>query len=364
MQTAKTQRMQLTVPSDEQMYTAVADRDSDYDGRFYYAVLTTGVFCRPSCAARLPKRENVRFFLDSESAARAGFRPCKRCRPDNLKRDVEKLVEIARYIETHADDRLTLADLGKRAGLSPSRFQKAFKSAFGISPKEYQDAVRLGRFKGALKGGDDVTGAIFSAGFGSTSRVYGEAARNMGMTPSAYRAGGAGERIFHAYRDSSLGPLMMAATARGVCFAQFGSGRAALENQLRQEFPQAELIESPGQGSSELDAWIDALDEHLAENAPRPDLPLDLRGTSFQLKVWRFLLSVKEGDVVSYGELAEAIDEPRAVRAAATACGANRVGVLVPCHRVLRGDGGLGGYRWGVDRKRTLLDMERKARVR
>ena len=354
---------QLTVPSGEQMYSAIANRDSSYDGHFYYGVVTTGVFCKPSCAARLANRENIRYFSDPESAVAAGFRPCKRCRPDDLQRDVDELVAIARYIETHADDRLTLASLSAKADLSPSRFQKKFKAAFGVSPKEYQDAARLDSFKNALKDGDNVTGAIFSAGFGSTSRVYGEAARNMGMTPAAYRAGGEGEKICYAYRETALGPMMMAATARGVCFAQFGEGLEALLDQLRSEFPQAELAESAAQNGPELDGWIDSLDEHLGQNAPRPDLPLDLRGTAFQLKVWRFLLSVDDGEVLSYGELAKGIGKPKAVRAAASACGANRVGVLVPCHRVLRGNGELGGYRWGVERKRTLLDMERRNRA-
>jgi AraC family transcriptional regulator of adaptative response/methylated-DNA-[protein]-cysteine methyltransferase len=352
----------LTIPSQEQMYAAIADRDISCDGEFYYGVVTTGVYCRPSCAARLANQENVRFFADTSEAQQAGFRACKRCRPDDVQSDLDKLVDIARYIDEHADERLTLSALSKRAGLSPSRFQKKFKAFFGASPKAYQDASRLSRLKGALKEGENVTGAIFAAGFGSTSRVYGEASRNMGMTPSAYRAGGEGETIWYAYRDSALGPLLMAGTDRGVCFAQFGDSNEELQARLKDEFPNAVLIASPGQEGPSLDAWVDALDQHLANRAPRPDLPLDLRGTAFQLKVWRFLLGLEEGDVVSYGELAGGIGEPKAVRAAASACGANRVGVLVPCHRVLRGDGSLGGYRWGVDRKRTLLDLERRAR--
>jgi len=277
--------------------------------------------------------------------------------------EVERLVGVARYIESHADDRLTLAVLAKRANLSPSRLQKKFKAAFGVSPKAFQDAARLGLLKGALRGGEDVTGAIFEAGFGSVSRVYGEASRSMGMTPASYRAGGVGERIYYAYRDSTLGPLMMAATARGVCFAEFGENRVLLLEQLRHEFSQAEIVRSAGESGIDLDAWIVALDAHLASNAPRPDLPLDLRGTSFQLKVWKFLLSIAEGDVVSYGELATGIGKPGSARAAASACAANRVSVLVPCHRVLAANGKLGGYRWGLERKRTLLELERHNRA-
>jgi AraC family transcriptional regulator of adaptative response/methylated-DNA-[protein]-cysteine methyltransferase len=268
-------------------------------------------------------------------------------------------VEIARYIESHADERLTLAGLAKQAGLSPSHFQRVFKAAFGVSPKAYQDAARLNRFKTALKEGEDVTGAIFSAGFGSVSRVYGEELRNIGMTPKTYRSGGAGETIAYACRDTALGPTMMAATEKGVCFVQFGKNTDTLLERLRAEFPQAKLVASPAQDATELDVWVEALDAHIGQGAPCPELPLDLRGTAFQMKVWRFLLSVSEGEVISYGELAARIEKPKAVRAVASACAANRIGVLVPCHRVLRGDGGLGGYRWGLERKRALLDAER-----
>jgi AraC family transcriptional regulator of adaptative response/methylated-DNA-[protein]-cysteine methyltransferase len=228
-----------------------------------------------------------------------------------------------------------------------------------VSPKAYQHALRIASFKTALKGGDDVTGAIFSAGFGSTSRVYGAASHSIGMTPKAYRAGGAGEAIAYACRDTSLGLVMMAATAKGVCFVQFGRTENSLRMQLQAEFPKAELNTSPAAAGPELDAWLQALDAHISQGSPRPDLPLDLRGTAFQVKVWRFLLSVREGEVLSYGELAASIENPKAVRAVASACAANRIGVLVPCHRVLRGDGGIGGYRWGAARKRALLDAER-----
>ena len=271
-----------------------------------------------------------------------------------------RLADTARFIEAHAEERLTLRELAERVGLSPSRLQRVFKAAFGVSPRAYQDAIRMKRFKAALKEGDDVTGAIFSAGFGSLSRVYGERFRNIGMTPRAYRAGGAGETIAYASRDTALGALLMAATERGVAFVQFGEDPEALLEQLRREFPNADLVASDAQEAPELDAWITALETHLAGGAPRPELPLDLRGTAFQMKVWRFLLSVREGDAISYGELAAGIDQPRAARAVASACAANRIAVLVPCHRVLRGDGNLGGYRWGLERKRALLASERR----
>lgn len=352
----------MTMPSEQDMRAAIAARDKHWDGRFVYGVITTKVFCRPSCAARPARPENLRFFPNAESALAEGFRPCKRCRPTDGAPGLDRLVEIARYIESHAGERLTLERLAHRAGLSPSRFQRVFKAAFGVSPRVFQDAVRMQDFKSALKQGDDVTEAIFSAGFGSLSRIYGEKMRDIGMTPGAYRSGGAGETITHATRDTALGPTLMAATARGVCFVQFGTDARALLDRLRAEFPLAELVASPARDAPELDAWVEALDAHLSHGAPLPELPLDLRGTAFQMKVWRFLLSVREGEVISYGELAAGIERPKAVRAVASACAANRIGVLVPCHRVLRGDGSLGGYRWGLERKRALLDAERARR--
>ncbi|WP_370258895.1 bifunctional transcriptional activator/DNA repair enzyme AdaA [Marinobacter nauticus] len=275
---------------------------------------------------------------------------------------VARLVRVAQHIEMHADEALTLSSLAKVAALSPSRLQKQFKAAFGVSPKAYQDAVRMRRFKQSLKDGSKVTDAIFASGFGSVSRVYGEANRSIGMPPRAYRAGGAGEVIVYAGRTTALGLMMMAATERGVCFVEFGDDEASLVGRLRSEFPEAELNASPARNAPELDAWMEALDQHISAGAPRPDLPLDMRGTAFQVKVWQFLLSIREGDVLSYSEVAAKIDKPRAVRAVASACGKNRIGVLIPCHRVLRGDGGLGGYRWGLERKQALLDAERMRR--
>ena len=277
---------------------------------------------------------------------------------------VARLVRVAQHIEMHADEALTLSSLAKVAALSPSRLQKQFKAAFGVSPKAYQDAVRMRRFKQSLKDGSKVTDAIFASGFGSVSRVYGEANRSIGMPPRTYRAGGAGEVIVYAGRTTALGLMMMAATDRGVCFVEFGDDEASLVGRLRSEFPKAELTASPARNAPELDAWMEALDQHISAGAPRPDLPLDMRGTAFQVKVWQFLLSIREGDVLSYSEVAAKIDKPRAVRAVASACGKNRIGVLIPCHRVLRGDGGLGGYRWGLERKRALLEAERRSLVR
>lgn len=351
----------MIMPSEPEMWAALANRNPAFDGQFLYGVLTTGVYCRPSCAARPARKENVRFYADAEAAVAAGLRPCKRCRPDE-ESPTKAMAALAAYIDAHADETLSLGHLAARAGLSPGRLQKVFKATLGVSPKGYQDGRRLARLKGALRDGDAIAGAIYEAGYGSTSRVDGEAARNLGMTPKAYRAGGAGETIAYAFRQSALGGLMMGATDRGICFAQFGDSETALRMALAAEFPSAIRQPSDTQTAPELDIWMAALEAHISEGLPRPDLPLDIRGTAFQIRVWRFLLSVREGEVISYGELAASIDAPKAVRAAASACAANRIAVLIPCHRVLRGDGSLGGYRWGLERKRALLDGERKRR--
>ena len=356
--------LRAKMPSETSMRRAIAIRDAAFDGVFVYGVMTTGVYCRPSCPSRPARPENVRFFANPKSAEAAGLRACKRCNPQSARDGTTQLMQgIAEYIEKNANEPLSLEHLAKQAQLSPTYFQRTFKAVFGVSPKAYHDAVRLRLLKGSLKAGKSVLDSIAEAGFQSTSRIYGHATRNLGMTPSVYRAGGTGETIAYAFRDTALGALLMAATDRGVCFAQFGSGEAALIGQLRAEFPGASIVASNMTNSPELNAWIQSFEGHISGTAPRPDLPLDLRGTAFQIRVWNFLLGVREGDVMSYAEVATGIGSPKAVRAAATACAANRIAVLVPCHRVLRSDGGLGGYRWGLDRKRALIDRERAHRA-
>lgn len=280
--------------------------------------------------------------------------------PDTLH---DRLLALARFIEHHANESLPLSRLSTEANVSPYHLQRQFKLALGVSPKVYQANARLQLLKASLRDGESVSGAIIDAGFGSTSRVYEQVDGGLGMTPSVYRSGGKGEHIAYAVRETALGTVLMAATARGVCFVHFGEHPEHLYESLRTEYPRALLSRSTAEHAPELDAWIDALNAHVSEGRPRPDIPLDLRGTAFQLRVWRFLLSIHDGDVVSYTEAAAEINQPTAVRAAASACASNNVAVLVPCHRVLRGDGGLGGYRWGVDRKRALLDHERARRL-
>jgi AraC family transcriptional regulator, regulatory protein of adaptative response / methylated-DNA-[protein]-cysteine methyltransferase len=359
-----TQSQAGRLPHGPVMRAAVAARDPRFDGAFVYGVQTTGVYCRPSCRARAANPKNVRFFAGPAAAEAAGLRPCKRCLPNApIDRHAGLMQELARYIEKHADEVLSLKQLAEQAQLSPTHLQRVFKAVLGISPKAYHDAVRMRLLKGALKAGKGVLESINEAGFQSTSRVYGHAARKLGMTPSTYRSGGVGEAIAYAFRNTALGPLLMAATDYGVCFAQFGRSERALTRQLQAEFPKATVHESSATQSPELDAWVRALEAHVAGSAPRPNVPLDLRGTAFQIRVWRFLLNVPGGDVLSYSEVARGIGAPRAVRAAASACADNRIAVLVPCHRVLRSDGGLGGYRWGLERKRALIDHERAFRA-
>ncbi|MEO7360627.1 MAG: methylated-DNA--[protein]-cysteine S-methyltransferase [Gemmatimonadaceae bacterium] len=275
----------------------------------------------------------------------------------------DRMLALAEFIDQHVDEPLPLTRLATEANVSAYHLQRSFKAALGVSPKAYHANARLRALKTSLRAGDRVSRAIIDAGFGSTSRVYEQVDGGLGMTPSAYRAGGAGEHIWYAVRETALGVILMAATSRGVCFVHLGDNEVALVNELVTEYPNAILRRSTAQQSPDLDGWIDALNRHISDGQPRPNIPLDLRGTAFQLRVWRFLLSIKDGDVVSYSEAAAGIEQRRAVRAAASACGANNVAILVPCHRVLRGDGTLGGYRWGVDRKRALLDRER-ARAR
>jgi AraC family transcriptional regulator, regulatory protein of adaptative response / methylated-DNA-[protein]-cysteine methyltransferase len=351
---------QPPMPSEGIMRKAVSERDRHFDGSFVYGVITTGVYCHPSCKSRRAKAANIRFFAGPEAAESAGFRACKRCQPRGDATSTAKLMQsLAKFIDKNADQPLSLERLSEQAHLSPTHLQRTFKTALGVSPKAYHDAARLRLLKNSLKAGKPVIDSIEDAGFQSTSRIYGHTTRNLGMAPSVYRAGGLGETIAYAYRDTAMGALVMAATDTGVCFAQFGPSESALVAQLKGEFPQANVTASTMTQSPELNAWIEALEAHIAASAPRPDVPLDLRGTAFQIQVWKFLLGVPSGSVVSYGEVAQGIGAPKAFRAAASACAANRIAVLVPCHRVLRGNGDLGGYRWGLERKRALLDRER-----
>jgi len=269
------------------------------------------------------------------------------------------ITKIAQHIKAHADQPLTLARLAARFGMSPGHLQKSFKLVYGLSPKAYQNAQRIKTLKSALKKGSDISSAIYDAGYGSTSRIYEQIDGRIGMTLSAYRSGGKHEKIAYAICKTALGTLLMAATCRGVCYIHFGDNKNNLLAELKKEYPQADISPTTSENNPQLNLWIEALNQHLSHNAGAPDIPLHLNGTAFQMRVWRFLMSVPEGEVRSYSEVARGIDKPKAVRAAASACASNNLAILVPCHRILKSDGGLGGYRWGLERKRVLLDKER-----
>ncbi|MBW4933116.1 bifunctional transcriptional activator/DNA repair enzyme AdaA [Marinobacter sp. F4206] len=279
--------------------------------------------------------------------------------PTDIDRSTQ-MVRLARMIEERAEETLTLEMLAGVVGLSPSRLQKVFKEEIGVSPRDYQEAVRLRRFKASLRQGENVTEAIFASGYGSVSRVYGEQRRKLGMKLKDYQAGASGEIIAYACRQTSLGLIAMGATRQGVCFVEFGDDVDSLISSLQKEFPGASLVPSPAAETPELDDWINALEENVNRGKSSPDIPLDMRGTSFQIQVWRFLKSIQEGDVLSYGDVAKRIGKPNAIRAVASACARNRIALLIPCHRVLRADGQLGGYRWGLERKHALLRAEKE----
>lgn len=265
---------------------------------------------------------------------------------------------VAAYIEQHLEDDLSLARLGKEAGLSPFHLQRRFKAAVGVTPRQYAEACRLRSLKSNLRAGEDILESVFTSGFGSPSRVYERVDTRLGMTPAEYRGGGVAIEITFVTVQTSLGPLMIGATDRGLCFVQFGDSSEDLEAALRREYPAADLKPMPAPWPQPFHAWISALEQHL-KGSEALDLPLDIRATAFQMKVWRYLQSIPRGEVRSYQQVAAAIGKPMAVRAVANACAKNRVALVIPCHRVIRGSGELGGYRWGVDRKRKLLDWER-----
>ena len=337
-------------------WAAVAGRDKSKDGEFYYSVATTGVYCRPSCASRLANPKNVRFHATAAEAERAGFRPCKRCKPDAASQEQTRaalVAEACRRIET-AEEPPTLAALARGAGLSPYHFHRVFKAVSGVTPRAYAAAHRAGRVRARLAGGAGVTEAIYDAGYNSSSRFYEQSDQILGMTPSAYRAGGARAEIRFAIGQCSLGAILVAASGKGVCAIDLGDDPDALARGLQDRFPRAELVGDDA-GFERLVARVVALVEAPGTGL---DLPLDVRGTAFQHRVWRALRDIPPGSTASYGELARRIGAPSAVRAVAQACARNALAVAIPCHRVVRNDGALAGYRWGVERKRALLLRE------
>jgi len=342
--------------SPQQCWRAVLARDTRMDGSFVYAVRSTGIYCRPSCPSRRAGRAQVRFFPRPEAAEREGFRPCRRCRPWRAGRAPHAgLIErVCRQIEAHPDGPLTLAALAENSGIGPHHLLRAFQRAMGITPRQYADALRLRRLKKRLRKGDDVTTALYEAGYGSSSRLYERSDAQLGMTPATYRRGGRGMRIGYTIVNSTLGRLLVAATSRGICAVYLSDSDARIEAALAREYPRAEVRRE----TNGLRQWVRALVNHLNGHQPKLDLPLDLQATAFQWRVWQELRAIPYGTTRSYSEIARAIGRPRATRAVARACATNPASVVIPCHRVVRQDGHLGGYRWGLERKRALLERE------
>jgi len=348
-------------PIDDQInarrWQAVADRDGTLDGTFVFGVSSTGIFCRPSCPAKRPRRENVSFFDHVLAAEQAGYRACLRCRPKAVDGNPQSALvrAMCRYIEQHIEDRLTLSLLAREFRLSPFHLQRTFKSVLGVSPKEYVDACRLRQVKQNLQAGHSVTTALYAAGYGSSSRLYERTAAQLGMTPEKYRRGAVAAIIRYTIASSPLGRMLIAATDKGICAIQFAESDQQLQQGLIREFPFAVRRRD----DDAMSQWQENLTRLIRGQETNPSLPLDIRATAFQRRVWEALQQIPRGETRSYSAVAKKIGMAKATRAVARACATNPVAVAIPCHRVVRGDGELGGYRWGIERKERLLAMER-----
>src|SRR6202142_2549344 len=336
---------------------AVIDRDGSLDGTFVFCVSSTGIFCRPSCPAKRPRRENVNFFDDARQAEQAGYRACLRCRPKAMDGNPQSALvrAMCRHIEQHIEDRITLSQLAKEFRRSPFHLQRTFKSVLGVSPKAYIDACRLRQVKQNLQAGHNVTTALYAAGYGSSSRLYERTAAQLGMTPEKYRRGAVAAVVRFTITPSPLGRMLIAATDKGICAIQFADSDEELQQGLMREFPFA----SRKRDDAALAEWRVSLGQLMAGQEAHPSLPLDIRATAFQRRVWEHLQRIPRGEMQSYSAVAKKIGMPKATRAVARACATNPVAVAIPCHRVVREDGELGGYRWGIERKEQLLAMEK-----
>ena len=343
----------------DRCWAAVIAHDATQDGHFFYSVKTTGVYCRPGCASRQPRRENIAFYETIAAAEAAGFRACKRCRPNEGSPADRHIAAIGRACALiRARDELpSLAELADAAGISRFHFHRVFKQITGATPREWGKAHRLGRFADRLDAGEGVAEAAYGAGFGASSRAYEAAPNGLGMTPAARRRGGRGETIRYTVVSTWLGWAIVAATERGICMTALADSRAALESDLRRRFPSADLLPA----DAALAGWAERVVRYITRPGDALDLPLDIRGTAFQARVWRALQKIPPGKTATYSDIAAALGQPQSVRAVAQACASNKLAVVVPCHRVVRRDGDLAGYRWGVERKRALLDRERSA---
>ena len=359
MKTADKIAEQAAATVSDPRWAALQARDARADGSFFYSVRTTGVYCRPSCAARPARPENVAFHASAAEAERAGFRPCKRCKPDqpSLAEQHAALVTAACRLIEQAETTPTLEQLARPTGLSPFHFHRVFKAVTGVTPKQYATAHRSRRVRNELERGASVTEAIFDAGYNASSRFYETANQVLGMTPSSYRAGGADNEIRFAIGECSLGAILVAQSERGVCAILLGDDPDALARDLQDRFPKARLIG----GDRDYERLVAQVVGFVEAPALGLDLPLDVRGTAFQQRVWQAFREIPVGSTASYSEIARRIGAPKAARAVAQACAGNMLAVAIPCHRVVRNDGDLSGYRWGVPRKRALLEREAQA---
>ncbi len=350
-----------TIHNDDRKWQAVLDRDSTQDGGFVFAVSSTGVYCRPSCPAKRPRRENVQFFATTVAAEQAGYRACLRCRPLASEGDshAKMIKAVCRYIERHLDEPVTLARLGEQFHQSPFHLQRTFKAVLGITPRAYADSCRMQQLKQNLRAGHSVTRAMYDAGYGSSSRLYERTAAHIGMTPDKYRRGAIAARLRYTCTNTSLGRMLVAATDKGVCAIQFADTDEELEQGLKHEFPFA----IRRRDDEWLKNWKGKIVDQMHGKAMDTALPLDIKATAFQRRVWAYLQSIPCGETRSYAEVAGSIGQPTAARAVARACATNPVAVAIPCHRIVRGNGEMGGYRWGIQRKKALLEMEKADRL-
>jgi AraC family transcriptional regulator of adaptative response/methylated-DNA-[protein]-cysteine methyltransferase len=350
---ARTQEMLTSLADDR--WQAVMNRDRSRDGEFVFAVSTTGIYCRPSCPARRPRRENVSFFADPATAERAGFRSCRRCRPNAVASSQEELVARAiTWLDAHIEERVTLPRLAAALGISPGHLQRTFTRVTGVSPRVYAAARRLESAKSQLRDGADVTSALHAAGYGSSSRFYAQARSALGMTPTSYKRGGEGMTMNYATTDSPIGQILVAATERGICAVNIGEDDAALERSLTAEYPRATIRRD----DDALRPYMGAVLAHLRDRTSLSALPLDVVGTPFQHEVWQALRTIPIGERRTYGQIAATLGNPKGARAVARACATNPAALVIPCHRVVHGDGSSGGYRWGADRKQAILANE------
>ncbi len=353
-------QMTLWTNDSEALWHAVTSKDHRFDGNFVFAVSSTGIYCRPSCPSRRPRRERVSFYRLPEAAEQAGFRACRRCHPRRavaIDPQVEVVRRACKFIDDHEDENIDLATLGHHVGLSAFHLQRVFKSVMGITPRQFAQSRRTNRFKAGIRRGESVTNAMYDAGYGSSSRLYERATAELGMTPATYSRGGRGAAINYTIAQSPLGRLLVAATEKGICAVRLGDSDDALEADLRGEFSAAKIEHNDGP----LGEWVQEILDQLAGKQPHVDLPLDIQSTAFQRRVWEALRTIPCGSTRSYGDVAKAIGQPKAVRAVARACATNPVALVIPCHRVIREDRSLGGYRWGLERKKKLLQRERSS---